>query len=299
MVHRHPHKARPTLRTLEKATNDPLLANKPEKVHTPDPYSPSNSKSNTNSSGKSSGPTNNTYTTGQTSLDSKFSKLSSSKETYSGDRKPKTATIICRQDNEPDVDPSLDAVLEPIDETALDLPSPSILTVEKAAAAKIYLETHFNNLLSKPSPRDMRHQYLESELYHSPGLTPAEKQERRRVFYKRESDHLRETRTLKARSIGAMRGTHNSLVDNYEVLKILGKGSFGVVRLVREKSNGHRVSQLADQQRPVFAMKVIRKSTMLKTSQEGHLRAERDCLVSSEDSRWYTPPLSQLHELIQ
>jgi len=34
-------------------------------------------------------------------------------------------------------------------------------------------------------------------------------------------------------------------------------------------------------------MKVIRKSDMLRNSQEGHLRAERDFLVSAEGSRWW------------
>jgi hypothetical protein len=37
-------------------------------------------------------------------------------------------------------------------------------------------------------------------------------------------------------------------------------------------------------------MKVIRKSDMLRNSQEGHLRAERDFLVASEGSRWYVAP---------
>lgn len=41
------------------------------------------------------------------------------------------------------------------------------------------------------------------------------------------------------------------------------------------------------QKREIFAMKVIRKSDMLRNSQEGHLRAERDFLVSAEGSRWY------------
>lgn len=35
-------------------------------------------------------------------------------------------------------------------------------------------------------------------------------------------------------------------------------------------------------------MKVIRKSDMLRNSQEGHLRAERDFLVAAEGSRWYS-----------
>jgi len=34
-------------------------------------------------------------------------------------------------------------------------------------------------------------------------------------------------------------------------------------------------------------MKVIRKSDMLRNSQEGHLRAERDFLVAAENSRWF------------
>ena len=38
--------------------------------------------------------------------------------------------------------------------------------------------------------------------------------------------------------------------------------------------------------RKIYAMKVIRKSDMLRNSQEGHLRAERDFLVAAEGSRW-------------
>lgn len=68
--------------------------------------------------------------------------------------------------------------------------------------------------------------------------------------------------------------------QNFEPVQVLGKGSFGVVRLVREKKTGtHAPSQ-------VFAMKVIRKSEMLLSSQEGHLRAERDFLVAAEGSNW-------------
>lgn len=71
-------------------------------------------------------------------------------------------------------------------------------------------------------------------------------------------------------------------VNNYEPLQILGKGSFGVVRLVREKAApGHAFPG------QVYAMKVIRKSEMIRNSQEGHLRAERDFLVASEGSQWF------------
>ncbi|KAF4964284.1 hypothetical protein FSARC_7779 [Fusarium sarcochroum] len=83
----------------------------------------------------------------------------------------------------------------------------------------------------------------------------------------------------------------NLTVNNYESLQILGKGSFGVVRLVREKpAPGHAFPG------QVYAMKVIRKSEMLRNSQEGHLRAERDFLVASEGSRWAVPLIASFQD---
>ena len=43
-------------------------------------------------------------------------------------------------------------------------------------------------------------------------------------------------------------------------------------------------------------MKVIRKSDMLRNSQEGHLRAERDFLVASENARWVVPLLASFQD---
>ncbi|KAA8624953.1 hypothetical protein PtrV1_00633 [Pyrenophora tritici-repentis] len=105
-----------------------------------------------------------------------------------------------------------------------------------------------------------------------------------------------------------MKGVH---ISNYDIVRVLGKGSFGVVRLVREKSDNcgnlrgsicsmgypdgsltpkdEKSSQAIRKNKQVFAMKVIRKSDMLRNSQEGHLRAERDFLVASENSRWVVP----------
>jgi serine/threonine protein kinase len=41
---------------------------------------------------------------------------------------------------------------------------------------------------------------------------------------------------------------------------------------------------------------VIRKSDMLRNSQEGHLRAERDFLVASENSRWVVPLMAAFQD---
>ncbi|EMD92943.1 hypothetical protein COCC4DRAFT_196980 [Bipolaris maydis ATCC 48331] len=107
-------------------------------------------------------------------------------------------------------------------------------------------------------------------------------------------------------------------VSNYDIIRVLGKGSFGVVRLVREKSGNceslrgsssstryldgsltpKQESPFIPCRRPkqVFAMKVIRKSDMLRNSQEGHLRAERDFLVASENSRWVVPLIAAFQD---
>jgi protein-serine/threonine kinase len=112
-----------------------------------------------------------------------------------------------------------------------------------------------------------------------------------------------------------MKGVH---VSNYDIVRVLGKGSFGVVRLVREKSehsgnlrgddcragsteissttSGNNPPASIRKVKQIFAMKVIRKSDMLRNNQEGHLRAERDFLVASENSRWVVPLVSAFQD---
>ncbi|KAF3768929.1 kinase-like protein, partial [Cryphonectria parasitica EP155] len=110
-----------------------------------------------------------------------------------------------------------------------------------------------------------------------------------------ETRHLRQTRVMRARTMRSLtegRGAVSSCCSDYQPVKALGKGSFGMVRLVREKLQpGDDHSQ-----KRVFAMKVIRKSAMLRTSQEGHLRAERDFLVASEGSNWIVPLISSFQD---
>ncbi|KAI8632173.1 kinase-like domain-containing protein [Xylariaceae sp. FL1651] len=288
VIHRIRTKSRPSIRSMERAADEPLLASAPA-ILSPsisNSNSNSNGNSNTNSSGKSSGPTNGTGTTAKTSFDSKLS----SKDNNSVDKRP--ASIVHRKEPEA-VSAVKDSNLTTIQEATIDPPTPTILTVERAAAAKIYLETYFHEKLNKPSPRSLRRRYLESELYHNLGLSPAEINMRRTLFYRQETNHLRETRALVAKSMVNMKGQHDELVDGYEVLKILGKGSFGVVRLVRKKLRSDDGPIVGGR---VYAMKVIRKSAMLRTSQEGHLRAERDFLVAAEGSRWIVPLIASFQD---
>ncbi|KAI1434847.1 kinase-like domain-containing protein [Xylaria sp. CBS 124048] len=278
VIHRVKRKSRPSIRcSMERAAE--YLP-----VSAPAILSVSTSNSYTYSSGKSSVPTNYTGTTAATSFDLK----PSSKDNDPGEQR--SASIVHHK--EPDMIPTVnDPSLSPIQEKVMEPPSPTVLTVERAAAAKIYLETYYNEKLNKPSPRSIRKRYLESELYHGLGFSPAEKDIRRALFYQQETNNLRETRVMAAKSLSALKCQQHQLADDYEVLKILGKGSFGVVRLVREKpKDGWQRNNR------VYAMKVIRKSAMLRTSQEGHLRAERDFLVASQGSRWIVPLLASFED---
>jgi hypothetical protein len=228
--------------------------------------------------------------TGKTSLDSRFAETDPN--SWGENKQSNSGTVITRRNAGPHKRSSPEGDLAPIEETAPDYSNVTILTVERAAAAKIHLETYFNILLSPtPSPREMRRRKFEIELHrrmHDENFTPEQQDRMRYDWVRRESEHLREGRVSKARSIRARLASREDtaarLDDEYEVLKILGKGSFGVVRLVRERSRPELPHYVPKQ---VYAMKVIRKSDMLRTSQEGHLRAERDFLVASKGSDWY------------
>ncbi|KAK2852146.1 hypothetical protein FQN49_005326 [Arthroderma sp. PD_2] len=185
--------------------------------------------------------------------------------------------------------------------------TPSIVTVEATASAKIFFETYFDALFSEEPPRLRRQRELEQRMYSLP-LSEEERQAARRAWFRQESEYLRQDRVLKAHS-NSMDRKKSILIAGYEVVKVLGRGSFGVVRLVKEKnvnteflqpiSKGTRPFRRKDTEKTtkdVFAMKVIRKSEMLLNCQEGHLRAERDFLVASYKSRWIVPLIASFQD---
>jgi serine/threonine protein kinase len=69
-------------------------------------------------------------------------------------------------------------------------------------------------------------------------------------------------------------------VAEFEKLAVIGRGAFGEVRLVREIST-----------QKILAMKMLKKSEMLKRNQVQHVRSERDLMASSEGEQW----IVQLH----
>lgn len=269
--------------------------------------------------------------TGKTSLESNVASLRSGKAP-GGNEKPSdtanlaTAEIIARE-----------KPLTPIQE-APPVVTPTVVTVETTANAKIFFETHFNSLLAgHASPRSIRRNDLELRL-ESQSTSEEQRQQERSEWAAYESEYLRQSRVLKSKSNEMSKRSGSGVaIAGYEVVRILGKGSFGVVRLVREKDatflapstlpvashwkqtpreelsnlrataievlkstlDGQRISHRRGSKTPrreVYAMKVIRKSDMLRNCQEGHLRAERDFLVASEKSRWVVPLISSFQD---
>ncbi|RDW93768.1 serine/threonine-protein kinase [Aspergillus mulundensis] len=208
----------------------------------------------------------------------------------------------------------IECPLSPVKETPVI--SPSILTAEAAANAKVFFETYFHTLYSGVDDRTQRQLELDHYILSLP-LSPEEKTKVKKQWVAQEREYLRQCRVLKSRSHGQSSRDETPSLAGFEVIKILGRGSFGVVRLVKEKSadyppgqatehaqsvraplspkGGHRQA-MTGVKKDVFAMKVIRKSVMIRNSQEGHLRAERDFLVASSKSRWIVPLIASFQD---
>lgn len=133
-------------------------------------------------------------------------------------------------------------------------------TLDKATKAKVHLENYYSNLITQHVERVKRYEQLEASMREE-GLTEAQKAEKRQQRALKETEFLR----LKRSRLG---------VEDFEPLKVIGRGAFGEVRLVQKRDTGH-----------VYAMKILRKADMLEKEQVAHVRAERDILVEA-DHQW-------------
>ncbi|CAG8437792.1 15524_t:CDS:2 [Dentiscutata heterogama] len=168
-----------------------------------------------------------------------------------------TGTVIIKN-SEPYNNRYLDQYSDPSQQNIV----PSLTTIEKSVAAKIYFENYFYGILKKPSGRAKRRLQLESEL-EKMAISDKDKREIRQEWLTLESDYMRLLRK-------------KITINAFQMIKTIGHGAFGVVKLVREKNTGI-----------LYAMKIMRKADMLKKGQEGHVRAERDLLTAaSESARW-------------
>ncbi|KAI5248954.1 kinase-like protein [Aureobasidium subglaciale] len=211
---------------------------------------------------------------------------------------------------------SLDEALKkfPVKENTLNFKPTRINTIEDISAFKIYMETFYNERYTESkSERSVRRQRLQAHLDQS-SLSPSEKNEIVHSWERSESTHLRRLRGLKSSS-GQRHSTKSVSNAGFQELRILGKGSFGAVKLVTDAehflteestpcvSNDvpcptlvRRGSQDPRAMKDYYAMKVIRKASMIRKGQEAHMRGERDFLVKAEGSQWVVPLIASFQD---
>ncbi|XP_012892268.1 PREDICTED: serine/threonine-protein kinase 38-like isoform X2 [Dipodomys ordii] len=119
-------------------------------------------------------------------------------------------------------------------------------TRERVTVAKLTLENFYSNLIVQHEERETRQKKLEVAMEEE-GLADEEKKLRRSQHARKETEFLR----LKRTRLG---------LDDFESLKVIGRGAFGEVRLVQKKDTGH-----------IYAMKILRKADMLEKEQ-GHVK---------------------------
>ncbi|WCJ42726.1 Protein kinase family protein [Euphorbia peplus] len=130
----------------------------------------------------------------------------------------------------------------------------SSLTLERVAAAKLYIENHYKSQMKHIQQRKARRSELQKQLASSEA-SEEEQSNLLKDLERKETEYIRLKR-------------HKFCAEDFDLLTIIGRGAFGEVRLCREKKSGN-----------IYAMKKLKKSEMLSRGQVEHVKAERNLLA--------------------
>jgi serine/threonine protein kinase len=147
-------------------------------------------------------------------------------------------------------------------------------TLEAAAATKVGIEKYYKNLFRYLYEREQRRIRYEQKMEQL-GLSSDEKEQRRKKLDQIENQFLR-ARRIKLNK------------DTFQTIKVIGRGSFGEVRLVRMRGT-----------RKLYAMKKLKKSKMIERNQVAHVTAERDALAYLNDFYKQNPWVVRLYYSFQ
>ena len=131
-------------------------------------------------------------------------------------------------------------------------------TRDKAQAAKDYIEKKYSKLKQTESERQVEWQELQKMMTEM-NLSALEQEQIKQEILHREAEYLRKKR-------------QKITVFDFESIKIIGKGAFGEVRVVRHKQTGE-----------IMAMKKLNKTEMIYKNQIQHVKAEREVLTSTNN----------------
>jgi len=122
--------------------------------------------------------------------------------------------------------------------------TPSLATLEKAVAARIYFENLYFPLFRHPCSREQRKQAMEKDMAKMQ-LSHSQKEHLRARWRQNETEYLRERRQkvdasafVKLKTIGHGQFVLHLTITVLNAARIV-LGAFGVVSLVREKSSGN------------------------------------------------------------
>ena len=130
---------------------------------------------------------------------------------------------------------------------------------ERAAAAKAKLENKFGQMKRGFVQRKQRSRELERRMDELQ-LPEHEKQQQRDKLKKAEAKVIIDSAT-------------HTTTRHFHMLRIIGKGAFGQVRLVQKKDTGE-----------IYALKTMVKSAMMEKKQAGHVRSERNVLAMNAEA---------------
>ena len=142
--------------------------------------------------------------------------------------------------------------------------------IRRGTAAKQLVNSFFQENIERARDRNTRAKELDAIL-RDPHSSDRRKLEESNLLAQKEARFLRFLRTRET-------------PQNFQTIKVIGKGAFGEVKLVSRKSDGK-----------IYALKSLIKSEMFKKDQLAHVRAERDILADSKDNPW----LVKLHASFQ
>lgn len=137
---------------------------------------------------------------------------------------------------------------------------PSKETLEKVQQMKKRVESTISGRINQVNSRRLRSLRIQHKMKEV-GLDEDSKAEYMEKYYAEERKRLRTQR-------------HKMGIKDFNLVKIIGKGAFGEVRIVRSITDN----------KP-YAMKTMRKKDMVAKNQVTHVQAERD-LMAAADNPW-------------
>merc|ERR1719229_131159 len=138
---------------------------------------------------------------------------------------------------------------------------PSKETLEKVQQMKKRVESTISSRINHVNARRLRSLRMQHKMKENTELDDEKKNEIMNKYYEEERKLLINSR----KKLG---------LKDFSLVKVIGKGAFGEVRIVRGKHD-----------KVAYAMKTMRKKDMVAKNQVTHVQAERD-LMAAADNQW-------------